>query len=113
MGDLKVLIKKVKGLDGAALKDIAASLKGDHPDMVVFFASVNPESSKIVFVCGAGKDAVKKGIKAGVLVKVAANLCGGNGGGKPDLASAGGKDASKLDEAFDEVKAQIEQIAQA
>ena len=113
MGDLKVLIKKVKGLDGASLKDIAASLKGDHPDMVVFFASVNPESSKIVFVCGAGKDAVKKGIKAGVLVKAAANLCGGNGGGKPDLASAGGKDASKLDEAFDEVKAQIEQIAQA
>lgn len=113
MGDLKVLIKKVKGLDGASLKDIAASLKGDHPDMVVFFASVNPESSKIVFVCGAGKDAVKKGIKAGVLVKAAAKLCGGNGGGKPDLASAGGKDASKLDEAFDEVKAQIEQIAQA
>lgn len=99
---LHVLVKEVSGLDGKALKDIASSLKGNDPAMVCFFASVN--DGKITFVAGAGKEAVKKGVHAGNLVKEAAAICGGKGGGKPDLAQAGGKDASSLSKALEDVR---------
>ena len=46
------------------------------------------------------KAAQEKGLKAGVLVKEVAQLCGGNGGGRPDFAMAGAKDQSKLDDAL-------------
>ncbi len=89
---IQLLVKEVD-MDGKALKDIAANLKSQNPDMLVFLASTK---GKVVFAAGAGKEAVKKGAHAGNLVKEAAQLAGGNGGGKPDLAQAGGKDASAL-----------------
>jgi alanyl-tRNA synthetase len=56
--------------------------------------------NKVVFVAKANKDINSKGIMCGNLVKQAAILCGGNGGGRPDFAQAGGKDPSKADEVF-------------
>ncbi|EJX03523.1 protein containing Phosphoesterase, DHHA1 domain protein [gut metagenome] len=53
-------------------------------------------------VC-CGKGAIDAGLKAGVLVKKIAAIAGGNGGGKPDLAMAGLKDANKIDEALNAV----------
>ena len=55
---------------------------------------------KITFLAVCGKDAVAKGIKAGDLVKQVCTICGGSGGGKPDSAMGGGKDALKLDDAL-------------
>jgi len=52
------------------------------------------------FLASATDDAVKKGIHAGNLVKEAAAICGGGGGGRPNHAQAGGKDASRADEAL-------------
>jgi alanyl-tRNA synthetase len=101
---LRVLIKKTD-LDGKSLKDIAANLKAKDENLVVVFAS--NAGGKVVFVAGAGKEAVAKGIHAGKLVKAAASICSGNGGGKPDLAQAGGKDASKIEEALSAVKESI------
>jgi len=46
---------------------------------------------------------VKAGVKAGDIVKFVCGICGGNGGGKPDSAMGGGKDASKMDEALNAV----------
>ena len=48
----------------------------------------------------ATKEAVGKGVHCGNIVKEVAKLCGGGGGGRPDMAQAGGKDAAKLDEAL-------------
>ena len=56
--------------------------------------------NKINILAMATKDAVAKGIHAGQIVKEVAKTCGGGGGGRPDMAQAGGKDASKLDEAL-------------
>ncbi len=104
----QVLIKAIKNLDGKAMKEIAADLKGKDANLIVFFYAIN--NDKVVFVSGVGKEAIAKKANAGTLVKSAAQICKGNGGGKPDLAQAGGKDASMIQEAIDFVKASIQSL---
>lgn len=108
-GAFDLLIKKVQGMDGKAMKDIVANLKAKDFGLLVLLIAA--DDKKVVFVAGAGKDAVAKGANAGQIVKMAANVCGGNGGGKPDLAQAGGKDASKVDEAIELVRSYVPSIA--
>lgn len=98
---LNVLIKEVKDADGNALKSMADNLKVRVADDVTFLYTVNP--GKVVFVCHASGAAIKAGYKAGDLVKAAAQICGGNGGGRPDLAQAGGKDDTKVAAAVKEI----------
>ncbi len=108
LGKVNALIKKVKDMDANALKDIVSNIKAKDANVVCFFANQNGE--KVVFVAGAGKEAVKSGIHSGKLVKAAAQLCSGNGGGKPDMAQAGGKDASNIDQALQFVKEELEKL---
>ena len=103
-----VNIKDIKGIksifvrlnldDGSQVKQIADNLQNKYPDCLIFVMSV--ASDKVLFVAKANQDLNKKGIMCGRLVKEAAMLCGGNGGGRPDFAQAGGKDVSKVDEVF-------------
>lgn len=86
------LFVKVDAIDSTLLKDMACALRNNKNLDVVFFASVDGE--KVTFVCAT------KTLDASMLVKEAAKLCQGGGGGKKDLAQAGGKDASKVDEAI-------------
>ena len=67
-------------------------------DVVAVLASANGE--KITFLAVCGPEAVKRGIKAGELVKSVCAVCGGKGGGKPDSAMGGGSDLLKLDDAL-------------
>lgn len=101
VGSLHVLIKKVSNMEAGALKDIVSNLKAQDESLVCFFASVNDD--KVVFVSGAGKQAISQGVHCGKLVKEAALICDGKGGGKPDMAQAGGKDVSKVQESLDHV----------
>lgn len=94
----KILVKQLSDVDGNALKDIVSTIKGQVCNAVVFLASVN--DGKVIFVAGAGTEAVRSGIRCGDLVKEAALVCEGNGGGKPDLAQAGGKNPEKTKEAL-------------
>jgi alanyl-tRNA synthetase len=55
---------------------------------------------KITFLAVCGKEAVRRGVKAGELVKAVSAVAGGSGGGKPDSAMGGGKDLLKLDDAL-------------
>jgi alanyl-tRNA synthetase len=103
-----VLLKKVEGMDGKALKDIASNLKGENPDLVTLLISDN--DGNLVIVAGAGANAVKKGVHAGKIVKEAAAICEGKGGGKPDLAQAGGKNAAKAGDAFAKAEEMIAAI---
>jgi alanyl-tRNA synthetase len=89
------------------LKTRVSNLKAKDANVVCFFANVNGD--KVVFVSGAGKEAVAKGVHCGKLVKAAAQVCSGNGGGKPDMAQAGGKDASKVQEALDGVSQNLKE----
>lgn len=62
------------------------------------------EGGKVPFLAAVSNDLVKKGVKAGDVVKQVAAVAGGSGGGKPDLAQAGGKDATKLAEALEKAR---------
>ena len=62
--------------------------------------AVKVNGEKITFLAVCGKAAVAKGVKAGELVKLVCTTCGGSGGGKPDSAMGGGKDATKVDNAL-------------
>ncbi|MGM9971864.1 MAG: alanine--tRNA ligase [Anaeroplasmataceae bacterium] len=84
-------------MDSNLLKDMATALLNDNKlDLVMLAATDN---QKVTFVC-----ATSEKYDAGMMVKEAAKLTGGNGGGKKNLAQAGGKDASKIIEALDHVK---------
>lgn len=75
-----------------------AKTLGDN--VVVIAAAVNKEKGTVSFGCTCGKSAVKSGAHAGNIVREIAKIAGGNGGGKPDSAMAGGKDITKASEAL-------------
>ncbi|WP_297376180.1 alanine--tRNA ligase [uncultured Helcococcus sp.] len=95
---VKTIIAKLNDLDGQSLKNMADKIQAKDDDYISLLASVVED--KIIYVCSVSKALVKKNIKAGDLVKFVAQYTGGNGGGRPDFAQAGGKDVDKLDEAL-------------
>ncbi|MCM3630160.1 alanine--tRNA ligase [Paenibacillus glycanilyticus] len=98
VGDVTVLSAKVSAPTMDALRGIADELKLKLPSAVIILGAV--QEDKVNLVAAVSADLVKKGFHAGKIVKEAAAHCGGSGGGRPDMAQAGGKDASKLDEAL-------------
>ena len=92
----KLLFVKLTLEDAGLAKQIADNLQNKNQDCLIFVMSVT--DSKVLFVAKANKELNSKGIMCGNLVKQAAILCGGNGGGRPDFAQAGGKDPSKANE---------------
>jgi len=98
IGDLRVLTTTVQGADAGKLRQMGDSLRDKSSDIVAVLSTVN--EGKITFLAVCGKDAIAKGIKAGDLVKLVCSACGGSGGGKPDSAMGGGKDATQIDNAL-------------
>ena len=93
----------VPDADAGKLRQMGDVLRDKAANVVAVLASASGE--KVTFLAVCGKDAVKAGVKAGEIVKHVCTVCGGNGGGKPDSAMGGGKDASKMDEALNSVAA--------
>ncbi|MBQ6997175.1 MAG: alanine--tRNA ligase [Oscillospiraceae bacterium] len=98
IGGVKVITAAIADADAGKLRQMGDLLRDKEPGCVAVLSSVSGE--KITFLAVCGKDAVAKGIKAGDLVKLVCTACGGSGGGKPDSAMGGGKDASKVDNAL-------------
>ena len=98
---VKVITNRMDGLDADMLKNMCSMVTDKESSAVVLIASVSGE--KLTLCCACGKDAIAKGLKAGNVVKAAAVVTGGNGGGKPDMAMAGGKDITKVDDALKSV----------
>ena len=97
LGGVRVLTEKVSG--GAdALRSMCDTIRDKAPDAVAVLVSVDGE--KMSLAVSVSKEAQAHGLKAGLLVKDIAAIAGGKGGGKPDFAMAGLKDASKIDEAL-------------
>ncbi len=98
VGGLKVLTSVVPDADAQRLRQMGDILKDREPNVVAVLASVG--EGKITFLCVCGKEAVKKEIKAGDIIKQVSAIAGGSGGGKPDSAMGGGKDPLMVDNAL-------------
>ena len=99
---LILITGSLKGVSADVLRGMCEEAKANNSNAVVVAATVN--DGKINFAAACGDDAVARGAHAGKLVKAAAQIAGGNGGGKPTLAMAGAKDESKIKEALYAVK---------
>lgn len=96
VADFRVLSAKVDGATRDSLRSMADSLKSRIGSGVLHLAAETDGTVSLIVT--VTDDLIKRGIKAGDLAREAAGMVGGGGGGRPDMAQAGGKDASKLDE---------------
>ncbi|VAW71454.1 Alanyl-tRNA synthetase [hydrothermal vent metagenome] len=103
---LKVLAVKLEGADSKSLRDTMDQLKNKLGSSVVVLAST--EGKKVSLCAGVSKDQTKR-LKAGDLVNMVAGQIGGKGGGRPDMAMAGGSQPENLDKALASVKGWVEQ----
>jgi alanyl-tRNA synthetase len=97
---VSLVVARTDELDADGMRQLIDSLKAKMGSGVIVLGSGKP--SQIIFIAGVTKDLTGR-VKAGDIVKEVSKITGGGGGGRPDLAQAGGKDASKVDEALRQV----------
>ncbi|MBQ3094194.1 MAG: alanine--tRNA ligase, partial [Clostridia bacterium] len=98
---LKVIVAMLSDVTNDALRALAVRSRDNCQDnTVALLAGVRAQEGVVALCCFCGKEAIARGAHAGNIVKEAAAICGGRGGGRPDLAMAGGKDVTKVDEAL-------------
>ncbi|MCF0114217.1 MAG: alanine--tRNA ligase, partial [Erysipelotrichaceae bacterium] len=100
---INVLIQKMDNFDNSKIKSYAETLRNKAENGFIFL--INEADEKLTFACACSKAAIDKGIKAGDMIKLAASLTDGRGGGKPDVAQGGGKDVTKVNEVIEAIKA--------
>ncbi|MFG1490068.1 alanine--tRNA ligase [Oceanospirillum sp. HFRX-1_2] len=105
IGDVKLLAIHVEGADGKSLRDLMDQLKNKLGRCALVLAAVNGD--KVSLIAGVSKDLTGQ-IKAGELVNHVATQVGGKGGGRPDMAQAGGSDPAALPAALESVQAWVE-----
>ncbi|MBD2574256.1 alanine--tRNA ligase [Arthrospira platensis] len=106
VGDLPILVAELPGVDGESLKTAAERLQQKLGESAVVLGSVS--DGKVSLVAAFSPVVIKdKKLQAGKFIGAIAKLCGGGGGGRPNLAQAGGRDPSKLPEALSTAKSQL------
>ena len=98
-GGARIVCRRIDGADRELLRDYADQLRGRAESAAILLAA--EIDGKLALLAAVSKDLVAKGIKAGDCVREAAKIVGGGGGGRPDLAEAGGKDAGRIDDALE------------
>jgi alanyl-tRNA synthetase len=109
VADVPVVCARVDNLDGKALRELADQVRDRLPSGIVVLGSAH--DGKAGLLVGVSKDLTKR-LQAGALIKELAAMVGGGGGGRPDLAQAGGSRPEQLDAALAAVPALIEQALQ-
>lgn len=99
--DIALVTYKVNDLDMEGLRNLGDEIRNKLGSGIVVLASVQGDKGNLVAM--ATKDVVAKGYSAGNIIKEVAKMAGGGGGGRPDMAQAGAKDISKIDEALEAV----------
>ena len=99
---VRIVTVYLNGTTPDTLRSMMDKLRDKEPNAVG--ALIGTDGSKTTLAVGVGKNALARGLKAGALVKQIAAIAGGNGGGKPDLAMAGIRDTSKIDDALNAVE---------
>mgnify|MGYP002623815783 CR=1 FL=1 len=109
IGGAKVVVAAVPGGNPNLMRQLIDQIRKQTASSAVLLAAAQGES-KVLLVAGVSKDLVDRGISAGDWVKHTAPIVGGGGGGRPDMAQAGGKDPSKLPQAIEAAKAKMEEL---
>ena len=104
---IAVLASEVSINDMNQLRNMLDTLKQKMKSGVILLAAEN--NGKVLFASGVSNDLTQHKLHAGKLISEAAKICGGGGGGRPDMAQAGGKDPAKISEALKVVKPYVEQ----
>ena len=115
IGKHQLLVARLDGVDGGGLQSAAQGLAdqlGDGAAVVLGGLPDPTDLGKVILVAAFGKAVVAKGQKAGQFIGGVAKLCGGGGGGRPNLAQAGGRDGAALDGALEQAKASLQQELQ-
>ncbi|MFQ5894017.1 MAG: DHHA1 domain-containing protein, partial [Nitrospinota bacterium] len=97
VGEVTVVAARVDGLDQEGLRAVVDSVRERMESVVICLGSVR--NGKVILVAAVTKDLASR-FNAGELIQEVAKIVGGGGGGRPDLAQAGGKDPAKLDQAL-------------
>ena len=105
---ITVVCGRIDGATVDALRKIGDDFKAQTPCGVIVLAS--SDGGKATFIAMATKEAIAKGAHSGNIVREAAKIAGGGGGGRPDSAQAGGKDVSKIDNALAAVYKMMEEL---
>ena len=105
---IKVVVLQLDHEDKQNLMTIMDTLKANLNSYFIYLLNVNDNS--INLLCAASKDVNAKGVHCGNIIKQTAQLLSGNGGGRPDFAQAGGKDASKINEVLDVINGIVEKL---
>lgn len=108
VGEFKILVAQIPDIEAEALKAAAEKLSAKLGQSAVVLGSFT-DDGKVTLVASFSKEAIAKGLQAGKFIGAIAKICGGGGGGRPNLAQAGGKDASKLTEALETAEIQLKQ----
>ncbi|BAU08310.1 alanine--tRNA ligase [Fischerella sp. NIES-3754] len=110
VGDYQILVAQLEDVDAESLKTAAERLQQKlGAGAAVVLGSV-PEVGKVSLVAAFSPEVNQKGLQAGKFIGAIAKICGGGGGGRPNLAQAGGRDASKLPEALEKAKAELNSV---
>ncbi|QNI86513.1 alanyl-tRNA synthetase [Synechococcus sp. PROS-7-1] len=99
VGDFQLLVERLDGVDGTGLQGAAQSLAdqlGDGAAVVLGGLPDPADQGKVILVAAFGKAVIAQGQQAGKFIGGIAKLCGGGGGGRPNLAQAGGRDGAAL-----------------
>lgn len=105
---LKVVLSELQANDPAILREAGDQIRSKLQEVVIILAA--PSADKVLWLAMADKAAVAKGIHCGNLIREAARITGGGGGGRPDMAQAGGKDAGKISDAFAKLRQMIASV---
>ena len=108
VGDSLLVVKQIDGANADLLKRLVDQIRKKASPAVIVLGSASSDG-KVLLVAGVSRDLIDNGVKAGDIVKEIAPMVGGGGGGKPDLAQAGGKQPDKLPEALEMAKTLIQQ----
>ncbi|MGG3234986.1 alanine--tRNA ligase [Priestia flexa] len=105
---VSVLAEKVNATDMNNLRSMVDDLKQKLGSAVIVLAA--PQGEKVNIVAGVTKDLIANGHHAGKIVKEVATICGGGGGGRPDMAQAGGKDPNQIENALKIVEEWVKSV---
>jgi alanyl-tRNA synthetase len=110
LAGFQLLVERLDGVDGAGLQGAAQSLAdqlGDGAAVVLGGLPDPADQGKVILVAAFGKVVIARGQQAGKFIGGIAKVCGGGGGGRPNLAQAGGRDGTALDGALEQARTEL------